>query len=138
MNLNNRIITYDEAEKVVTDLLLYLEKETDIQFEYSTMGGTSELISIESSNSESPSCICPAEVYHFDSYNYSILFVIYVCECEERRKIIEIALLPFNSYTDKYYVNATVNLTEILPDISITHKVRKSENDLDEADYAIL
>jgi hypothetical protein len=135
--INNVIVTIDNVEKVVTDLLLYIEKETDIQFEYSTIGGTTELISIESSNSVSPSCICPAEVYTLDSYNYSTLFVIYVCECDGRSKIIEIALLPFDSYTDKYYVNATVNLTEILPDISITHKVRKSENDLDEADYAI-
>lgn len=122
----NSIVAIDNVEKVVADLLLYIEKETDIQFEYDTIGGTIETISIEISSPDSPSRICPVEVYTLDSYNYAICFVIYLYEHDGRKRIFEIALLSFNRDPDKKFRNAIAKLMEILPDIPITNHLRKS------------
>jgi hypothetical protein len=121
-----KIITIDDYEEVVTDMLLYIEKETDIQFEYETAGGSNELIAIETCNPNNPSIYCQAEAYTLDSYNYCVLFVIYVCEREGIKRVFEIALLPFDSESDETYIKAFESLTEILPDIPITKHLRKS------------
>ncbi len=122
------IITIDNVEKVVVDLLHYIEKETDIRFEYNTIVGTIEKISIKTCNSESTSSICPVEEYTLDSYNSAICFVIYLYEYDERKRIFEIALLPFNSDTENEFRDATLKLREILPDIPITNHLRKNLN----------
>ena len=128
MNLKNKIIINDEIEKVVTDLLLYIEKETDIIFDYVTMGGNSKLISAETRNSKSLSTYIPAEVYHLQSENYSVFFVIYIIEYDGINKVIEIALLPLNYDSLEDVENVTKRLTEILLSIPITHRLRRIEN----------
>ena len=82
-----KIIRIDDFEKVVVDLLYYIEKETDIHFEYDNAFGSNDLISIESCNPNPSAAIIPAEVYYIDSFNYTLIFEIYVCEVEGRKKI---------------------------------------------------
>lgn len=122
-----KIITFDDYEKLVVDFLRYIEKETDIQFEYDIAGGCNEMVSIETSNQNSP-IIRPAEVYDVQSYNYCTGFFIYVCESERRKEIIELALLPFNRETDETYIQVTEKLKEILPNIPISSQLRKRES----------
>lgn len=122
----HKIITFDDYEKLVVDFLSYIEKETDIQFEYDIAGGWNEMVSIETCDQNSP-IIRPAEVYDMQSYNYCTVFFIYVCESEKRKEIIEIALLPFDSETDETYIQVTEKLKEILPNIPISKELRKSE-----------
>ena len=123
--INNLIVSIDNVEKLVTDLLLYIEKETQIQFEFNELGGHTELISIDTCDTESSSMISPVEVYMVSSYNYAVCFLIYVCECNGCKKIIEIATLPFNSESDDSFKYVTKNLTQILPNIPIAHHPRK-------------
>lgn len=129
-----KIIRIEDFEKVVVDLLYYIEKETDIQFENDNVVGSNELIIIESCNPNTPAAIIPAEVYCLDSFNYELIFEIYVCEVEGRKKIIEIA---FVSYWDsEKFIEATKMITEILPNIPITHSFRYTEDE-EEGDYAL-
>lgn len=134
------IVTIEDFEKVVTDLLLYIEKETDIQFEYANAVGSNELITIESCNPNTPAAIIPAEVYYLDSFNYKLIFEIYVCEVEGRKKIIEIAFVTFSD-TDEKIIEATKMITEILPNIPITHSFRYTvddeEDEYEKDDFAI-
>lgn len=131
---NHELFRIDDFEKVVVDLLNYIEKETDIHFEYANAYGSNELITIESCNPNTPAAIIPAEVYYFDSFNYTLIFQIYVCEVEGRKKIIEIA---FVSYWDsEKFIEATKMITEILPNIPITHSFRYTEDE-EEGDYAL-
>lgn len=123
----NKIITIDDYEKVVTDLLLYIEKETDFEFDYATAGGNNVMISIESCTPGAPSISCPAEEYILSSNNYCVGFATYVCECEGKKKIIEIALLPYNSASNETYIKASEKLTQIIPDIPISPHLRKRE-----------
>ena len=132
---NNETVRIEDFEKVVVDLLYYIEKETNIQFEYDNAYGSNELISIESCNLNTSAAIIPLEVYHVDSFNYSLIFEIYVCEAEGRKKIIEIAFVSF-SKSDEKFIEATKMITEILPDIPITHSFRHTEGE-EEGDYAL-
>jgi hypothetical protein len=132
---NHEIIRIEDFEKVVVDLLNYIEKETDIQFEYANAYGSNELITIESCNPNTPAAIIPAEVYYFDSFNYELIFEIYVCEVEGRKKIIEIAFVSFSD-SDEKFIEATKMITEILPNIPITHSFRYTEDE-EEGDYAL-
>ncbi len=125
---DNEIIRIDDFEKVVVDLLYYIEKETTIQFEYDNAVGSNELITIESFNPNTPAAIVPAEVYCLDSFNYELIFEIYVCEVEGRKKIIEIAFVSFSD-SDEKFIEATKMITEILPNIPITHSFRYTEGE---------
>ena len=132
---NNETVRIDDFEKVVVDLLYYIEKETNIQFEYDNAYGSNELITIESCNPITPAAIVPVEIYCLDSFNYELIFEIYVCEVEGRKKVIEIAFVSFSKSHEKI-VEATKLITEILPDIPITHSFRYTEGE-EEGDYAL-
>jgi hypothetical protein len=137
---NKEIVSIEDFEKVVVDLLYYIEKETNIQFEYVNAYGSNELISIDSCNPNITAGINPAEVYHVDSFNYRLIFEIYVCEVGGRKKIIEIAFVSFST-SDEKFIEATKMITEILPNIPITHSFRHTvndeEDDYEEDDYAL-
>lgn len=131
----DKIFRIDDFEKVVVDLLYYIEKETDIHFVYDTAYGSNKLISIESCNPNPSAASIPAEVIYIDSFNYKLIFQIYVCEVEGRKEIIEIA---FVSYWDsEKFIEATKMITEILPDISITHSFRHTVDEEEEGDYTL-
>lgn len=132
---NHEIIRIEDFEKVVVDLLYYIEKETNIQFEYANAYGSNELITIESCNPNTSAAIIPAEVYYFDSFSSELIFEIYVCEVEGRKKIIEIAFVSFSD-SDEKFIEATKMITEILPNIPITHSFRYTEDE-EEGDYAL-
>jgi len=125
---NKEIIRIEDFEKVVVDLLYYIEKETNIQFESASAYGSNELITIESCNPNTPESIIPAEIYYLDSFNYELVFEIYVCEVEGRKKIIEIAFVSFSD-SDEKFIEAIKMITEILPDIPITHSFRHTEGE---------
>lgn len=131
---NHEIIRIDDFEKVVVDLLYYIEKETNIQFEYANAYGSNELITIESCNPNTSAGMMAAEVYYLDSFNYELIFEIYVCEVKGRKKIIEIAFVSFSN-SDEKFIEATKMITEILPNIPITHNFRYTEGE--EGDYAL-
>ena len=137
---NIETIGIDDFEKLVVDLLSYIEKETNIQFEYANAFGSNELITFESFNPNTSAAFIPAEVYHVDSFNYKLIFEIYVCEVEGRKKIIEIAFVSFSD-SDEKFIDATKMITEILPNIPITHRFRHTvdyeEDDYEEDDYAL-
>lgn len=131
---NHEIVRIDDFEKVVVDLLYYIEKETNIQFEYANAYGSNELITIESCNPNTSAGMMAAEVYYLDSFNYELIFEIYVCEVKGRKKIIEIAFVSFSN-SDEKFIEATKMITEILPNIPITHNFRYTEGE--EGDYAL-
>ena len=131
---NHEIIRIDDFEKVVVDLLFYIEKETNISFEYANAYGSNELITIESCNPNTSAGMMAAEVYYLDSFNYELIFEIYVCEVKGRKKIIEIAFVSFSN-SDEKFIEATKMITEILPNIPITHNFRYTEGE--EGDYAL-
>jgi|GEM_PF-6116385 len=132
---NHEIIRIDDFEKVVVDLLNYIEKETNIRFEYANAYGSNELITIESCNPNTSAGMMAAEVYYLDSFNYKLIFEIYVCEVEGRKKIIEIAFVSFSN-SDEKFIEATKMITEILPNIPTTHNFRYTEGE-EEGDYAL-
>ncbi|MFO7853459.1 MAG: hypothetical protein R6X28_13525 [Bacteroidales bacterium] len=129
---NKRFFNIDDFPKEVLDLLHYIEIESDIQFEYAIAIGSDELISLESGSPNSAAILCPAEVYTLESYNYAIFIEIYFCEFDARKRIIEIAVLPFISESDETFIRAKKMLSEILPYIPISHNLRQRINEYDD------
>jgi len=132
---NNEIDKIDGIEKVVTDLLLYIEKESDILFDITTIERSLEMVSIESGSCKSSSNFYPCKVYSIYSIDSYLYFAIYVCDCERGNRIIEIVILPIISAIDEGFIQATKKLKEILPNIPITHDFPQSENNYEEDEY---
>jgi len=116
----NVITKVEDIEKVVTDILFYIEKETDILIDHSTLEGIFAWITYDSTNLTSPTICMPAEFYWVNSKNYSIRFKMHYCICECCQKIIDIELEPTNSFYEEDLEDVTMILEDIIPDISIS------------------
>ena len=115
----NEVSKLDEFEKAVMDILFYIEKETDIRFDHSTLEGIFGSITYDTTHSTSPTISMPAELYGVNSKNYSIRFEIHYCPCDCCEKIIDIELIPLNSYYEEDLEDVTKYLEVIFPDILI-------------------
>lgn len=116
----NEVIKLKKFEKVVVDILLYIEKETDILFDHSTLEGISAWVTTNAPNLKSGTICLPVEFYRVNSKNYSLRFVMRYCPCECCEKIIDIELIPSNSYYEEDLEDVTTYLEGIFPDISIS------------------
>lgn len=108
-----------EFEKVVLEILPYIEKETDIQFDHSTLDGIFAWVTTDTNGLKSPTICLPTELYRVYSKNYNVRFVLWYCPCECCKKIIEIELTPSNSYNVDDLKDVTTLMEGLLSDILI-------------------
>lgn len=88
---DNTLYLITEPEKLVLDFLKYLELETPIRFDNSTLSGkfimvTSEIEELETTIS------MPAEFYSIEIANFPMKAVFRYCPCEYCNKIVSVQL----------------------------------------------
>jgi len=108
-----------EFEKVVLDILPYIEMETNIQFDHSTLDGIFAWVTTDTNGLKSPTICLPTEFYRVYSKNYSVRFIIRYCPCECCNRIVEIELTPSNSYNVDDLKDVTTLMEGLLPDICV-------------------
>lgn len=110
----------EEFEKIVVDFLIYLEKETDILFDHSTLEGICAMVTFDPEKPRDHTNYRPQDIYKITSTNYSIRFEIWYCPITCRQVITEIELVLTNSYHEVDLEDVTMFLEDIFPDILIS------------------
>ena len=116
----NEVTKIEDFEKDVLDFLIYIEKETDILFDHSTLEGVFAWVTFDTGNSDRRTSCLPQEIYKITSTNYSIRFEIWYCCSPGCDKIVEVELVPTNSYFEEDLEEVTMYLEDITPDILIS------------------
>jgi hypothetical protein len=116
----NEVTKLDEFEKKVVDILLYIEKETDILFDRSTLEGIFAWITYNTACLPSREVCMPTEFYWVNSENYFVRFKIRFCVCDGCQQIINIKLKLTNSLYEEDLEDVTTYLEDLFPDISIS------------------
>jgi len=114
---NDNAHKIEEPEKIVLDFLEYLEKETPIRFDMSTLSGVCAWVT---STVDGLTISMPAEFYSLNLTNYRMEIVLKYCPCECCLKVVYVELLINDK--DPKFVNANIVMRHIkkaVPDIPV-------------------
>jgi hypothetical protein len=107
----------EEPQKVVLDFLNYIEKETQIRFNYSNMSGEWALIPSEDEESSLP-IIMPTEFCSLLLKNFPLIIQMQYCPCKDCNKITYVSLLYFGMHNEHYATLVTNLIREVVPDMT--------------------
>ncbi len=116
----NGVRKLEKPQKLVVDFLNFVEKQTNLLLDHTTLEGLEAWVTTSTGNPKVPTLCLPAEFYRVSLKNYSVRFEIKYCLCECCQKITDIDLIPSNSYYEEDLKNVTNCLETIVPNIS-TH-----------------
>lgn len=109
----------DIPRKVVSDFFRYVEKETQIGLDISTLSGTSTWVTTMHEENGMTICI-PAEYYAMKLTRHNMVMEIRYCPCEYCNEIVYIALFSNKKKLDKDTVMKVKKLLDtILPDLPV-------------------
>lgn len=108
-----------DFEKVILDILPYIEMETDIQFDHSTLDAIFAWVTTDTNGLKSSTVCLPTELYRVYSKNYNVRFIMQYCVCECCGKIVLIELTPSNTDNVDDLEIVTTLMQELLPDIGV-------------------
>ena len=114
---DNNIYRIVEPEKSILDFLKYLEKETPISFDMSTLSGVYEWVT---STVDGLTISMPAEFYTLNVTNYRMAMILRYCPCECCHKVVYVELLINDRDTE--FVNANIVMRHIkkaVPDMPV-------------------
>lgn len=116
---DNTLYLITEPEKLVLDFLKYLELETPIRFDNSTLNG--KYIMVTSKIEELETTISmPAEFYYIKIANFPMEAVFRYCPCNYCHKIVSVQLLV--NGRDHGYLNAKKvfkHFKKAVPDMTV-------------------
>jgi len=108
---------FEEPEKIILDFLNYLEKDTPIRFEFSSLRGEWTWVK---STVEGITVSMPAEFYTINVTNYNMEMVLRYCPCECCHKVVYVELLINDR--DPEFNNANIvmrHIKNVVPDIPV-------------------
>lgn len=116
---NNTLYLITEPDQLLLDFIKYLELETPIRFDNSTLSGkfimvTSEIKELETTIS------MPAEFYSIEITNFPMKAVFRYCPCDYCNKIVSVQL--FVNGRDHGYLNAKKvikHFKKAVPDMTV-------------------
>jgi hypothetical protein len=109
----------DDPEKLVIDFLNYLEKETTLRFDLSTLSGIFAIVTCEVEELKTTISM-PAEFYKLIITNLSLTMNLRFCPCENCNKIAYVELIIFGK--DSEIDNAIKAMDQInvsVPDLPV-------------------
>ncbi len=112
----------EEPEKKVLDFLNYLEKETPIKCDISSLIGEFTWVT---STIEKITISMPAEFYTLNITNYPMEMVLRYCPCEHCHEIVYVKLIINDR--DKDFINANIvmgYINKAVPDMTV-HVIKK-------------
>jgi hypothetical protein len=113
----NEISTLEEPEKLVLDFLKYLEKETPIRLDLSTLTGEFAWVT---STIKGITVSMPAEFYTVNVTNYQLAMELRYCPCEDCNKIVYVELIIEDR--DQESINANIvrrHINKAVPDMRV-------------------
>jgi hypothetical protein len=115
--INDNETKIENPEKIVLDFLDYLEKETPIRFEMSTLSGVYTWVT---STVDGLTISMPAEFYTLDITNYHMAMVLRYCPCEYCHKVVDVKLLISGKDTEVSYSKIVMEyINKTVPDIKV-------------------
>jgi hypothetical protein len=113
----NEISTLEEPEKLVLDFLIYLEKETPIRFDLSTLTGEWTWVT---STIKGITVSMPAEFYTVNVTNYQLTMELRYCPCKYCHKVVYVELIIDDR--DPESINANIvrrHINKAVPDMTV-------------------
>jgi hypothetical protein len=109
----------DDPEKIVIDFLNYLEKETTLRFDMSTLSGIFAIVTCDVEELKTTISM-PAEFYKLIITNFSLTMNLRFCPCENCNKIAYVELIIFGKgYEINNAIKAMDQINAIVPDIPV-------------------
>jgi len=108
----------DEPEKLVIDFLNYLEKETVLRFDMSTLSGISAMVTREVEELKT-TITMPADFYNLTITNLSLTMNIRFCPCQNCNKIAYVELIIFGKDEIGNAINAKSQINTSVPDLPV-------------------